>query len=100
MTRHRLHRAALTPWAGSWPPLLLLQAAVGWGETSQQQARRNALVASTALLERRRERLDVEAYLAEHARHAEHTGHGGHTDLAGHTGRRADPDDGPARRAV
>ena len=72
MTRHRLHRAALPPWAGSWPPLLLLQAAAGWGEGSQQQARRNALVASTALLQRRRERLDVEAYLVEHAARRTH----------------------------
>ena len=33
---------------------------------SQEHARRNALVASTALTERRLERLDVERFLAEH----------------------------------
>jgi hypothetical protein len=38
-----------------------------WHVTSQQQARRNALVASTALTQRRRELLDVEDFLAEHA---------------------------------
>ena len=38
-----------------------------WHVTSQQQARRNALVASTALTQRRRELLDVEEFLAEHA---------------------------------
>jgi hypothetical protein len=38
-----------------------------WHVTSQQQARRNALVASTALTQRRRELLEVEDFLAEHA---------------------------------
>jgi hypothetical protein len=38
-----------------------------WHVTSQQQARRNALAASTALTERRRELLDVEEFLAVHA---------------------------------
>lgn len=33
----------------------------------QQHARRNALVALTALTERRRERLEVEDFLAQHA---------------------------------
>jgi hypothetical protein len=38
-----------------------------WIPGSQQHARRNALVASTALAERRLERLEVEEFLAEHA---------------------------------
>jgi hypothetical protein len=41
-----------------------------WHVSSQQQARRNALVASTALTQRRRELLDVEEFLAEHAARA------------------------------
>jgi hypothetical protein len=38
-----------------------------WFPGSQQHARRNALVASTALTQRRLERLEVEEFLAEHA---------------------------------
>ena len=38
-----------------------------WLPGSQQHARRNALVASTALTRRRLERLEVEEFLAEHA---------------------------------
>ncbi len=38
-----------------------------WHVTSQQQARHNALVASTALTQSRRELLEVEDFLAEHA---------------------------------
>ncbi|MDX6300785.1 MAG: hypothetical protein QOF53_1999 [Nocardioidaceae bacterium] len=38
-----------------------------WFPGSQQHARRNALVASTALTQRRLERLEVEDFLAEHA---------------------------------
>ena len=38
-----------------------------WHVTSQQQARPNALVASTALSQSRRELLEVEDFLAEHA---------------------------------
>ena len=67
MTRHPLHRASWVPLIAAWPPLLVLEAAAGWGETSQQQARRNALVASTALLQRRQERIEVEAFLVDHA---------------------------------
>ena len=37
--------------------------------TGQQHARRNALMACTALAELRRERLEVEEFLAEHAGH-------------------------------
>ncbi len=57
MTLHQLHR---TPWR-------LVGAAATWHVTSQQRARRNALVASTALTASRRERMDVEDFLAEHA---------------------------------
>ena len=67
MTRHPLHRASWVPLIAAWPPLLMLEAAVGWGQTSQQQARRNALVASTALLQRRQERIEVAAFLVDHA---------------------------------
>lgn len=41
---------------------------VGWSETTQLQARRNALIASTDLAARRAEREDVAAFLAAHAR--------------------------------
>jgi hypothetical protein len=37
-----------------------------WHVDSQQIARRNALVASTAMAQRRRERLDVEEFLEQH----------------------------------
>lgn len=67
MTRHPLHRASWVPLIAAWPPLLVLEAAAGWGQTSQQQSRRNALVASTALLRRRQERIEVEAFLVDHA---------------------------------
>ena len=36
----------------------------GWRLDSQQRARRNALVASTALVQRRHERVEVEEFLA------------------------------------
>jgi hypothetical protein len=49
-----------TPWR-------LVNAAARWHVTSQQNARRNALVASTVLTQRRREQQDVEEFLAEHA---------------------------------
>jgi hypothetical protein len=45
----------------------LLAAAMTWHVTSQHRARRNALVASTALTQQRRERDDVERFLAAHA---------------------------------
>jgi hypothetical protein len=52
-----------TPWrlveAGRW--------LAAWHVTSQQQSRRNALLARTSLTERRRELLDVEEFLAAHA---------------------------------
>ena len=49
-----------TPW---W----FVNAVAQWHVTSQQTARRNALVASTALTQRRREQLDVEEFLSAHA---------------------------------
>ncbi len=54
MTIHELQR---TPWR-------LLHSAAGWHVTSQQQSRRNALVASTALMQRRREQVEVDEFLA------------------------------------
>lgn len=47
-------------------PWRLVTAAATWHVTSQQHAQRNALVASTALTQRRRELLDVEEFLAQH----------------------------------
>ena len=55
-----LQQMQRTPWR-------LVSAAAQWHLTSQQQSRRNALVASTALTERRRELLDVEEFLAARA---------------------------------
>jgi hypothetical protein len=55
-----LQRMQRTPWR-------LVRAAAQRHLTSQQQSRRNALVASTALTERRRETLDVEEFLAARA---------------------------------
>jgi hypothetical protein len=48
-----------TPWS-------ILRSAVTWPLASQHRARRNALVASTALAQRRHERLDVERFLEAH----------------------------------
>jgi hypothetical protein len=45
----------------------LLASAASWHVTTQHIARRNALVASTALTQQRRERDDVEQFLAAHA---------------------------------
>jgi hypothetical protein len=55
-----LQQLQRTPWR-------LVSAAAQWHLTSQQHSRRNALVASTALTERRREQLDVEEFLAANA---------------------------------
>ena len=60
MTIQTHHLFPRTPWR-------LVSAAATWPVASQRQARRNALVASTALTQRRRELLDVEEYLAQHA---------------------------------
>lgn len=48
-------------------PARLLGQLLSWPVRSQQGARRNALVASTALAERRRELADVEEFLARRA---------------------------------
>ena len=49
----------------------VLDRARRWPETSQLQARRNAMVAATALAQRRAEHAEVEAYLlALHQEHA------------------------------
>ncbi len=45
-------------------PRQVVRAISHWPVESQQQSRRNALVASTALTQRRRESLEVEAVLA------------------------------------
>ena len=54
-----IHQLQLTPWR-------IVSAAATWHVTSQQHARRNALIASTALAQRRKERLDVEDFLARY----------------------------------
>lgn len=53
-------------------PARILETVGQWPYRSQQGARRNALIASTALAERRRELDEVDAFLADHeaARHA------------------------------
>jgi hypothetical protein len=48
-------------------PLPLLELLTAWPVHSQQRARRNALLACTALAERRRELADVEEFLARRA---------------------------------
>ena len=55
-----LQQMQRTPWR-------LVRAAAQWHLTSQQQSCRNALVASSALTERRRELLEVEEFLATRA---------------------------------
>lgn len=45
----------------------LARAALAWPVTSQHVSRRNALVAGTALAERRRELEEVEEFLTRHA---------------------------------
>ncbi len=48
-------------------PAHLAQALTQWPFRSQEGARRNALVACTALAEKSRERVEVEEFLAHHA---------------------------------
>jgi hypothetical protein len=55
-----LHHRGLAPWR-------VVAGALTWHVTSQQHARRNALAASTDLLQRRRERDEVEEFLAARA---------------------------------
>ena len=52
-----LHQLRRTPWR-------LVSAAATWPVASQQQSRRNALVACTLLTQRRSELVDVEDFLA------------------------------------
>jgi hypothetical protein len=49
------------------PPWRLARSVLAWPVETQQGSRRNAMVASTALTERRRERDEVEEFLAAHA---------------------------------
>jgi hypothetical protein len=49
----------------------LLATVTAWHVASQHRARRNALVASTALAQQRRERDEIEEFLAAHVAHAE-----------------------------
>ena len=65
MSIQTIQQLQRTPWR-------LVTAAATWHVTSQQQARRNAQVASTALTQRRRELLDVEEFLAVHAARTPH----------------------------
>ena len=46
------------------PPARLVRAVLRWPVETQQGSRRNAMVASTALAQRRRELDEVEAFLA------------------------------------
>lgn len=48
-------------------PVRLVRSLSRWHLHSQEAARRNALVACTALAERRREVVEVEEFLAAHA---------------------------------
>lgn len=55
-----------------------------WSTRSQEQARRNAMAASTVLAARRLERLDVERFIADClARRAEPAAEAGHAVLEG-----------------
>ncbi len=49
-------------------PRSIIRSVLTWPVESQQTARRNALVASTALTQLRHEQLEVERFLHEHAR--------------------------------
>jgi hypothetical protein len=48
------------------PLSLLLGLVVRWSARSQEQARRNAMAASTVLSARRLEHIEVQAYVTEH----------------------------------
>jgi hypothetical protein len=58
---------ALLTWPSAWPSAWLAAWPVAWPVDSQHTARRNALVASTALAQLRHERLEVERFLDQHA---------------------------------
>ena len=49
------------------PPLQLVRSVLGWPVETQLGSRRNAMVASSALTELRREREEVEDFLEAHA---------------------------------
>jgi len=49
-------------------PLALVRAALSWPVASQERSRRKVMVASTALAERRGDRVEAEEFLARHAR--------------------------------
>jgi hypothetical protein len=49
-------------------PRSMLRSLLSWPVGSQQTARRNALIASTALAQLNHERAEVERFLEEHAR--------------------------------
>lgn len=49
-------------------PRSIARVVLGWHVGSQQRARRNALLASTALAQRSHERREVEEFLDAHAR--------------------------------
>ena len=71
-----LHQLQQRPWR-------LLSSAASWHVTSQHRARRNALVASTALTQGRKERLEVEQFLTEYD--ARRAAHGTITAVVSHT---------------
>ena len=49
-------------------PLTPLRIVLAWPVTSQQRSRRNAMVASTAMAEQRRQRIDTEQFLNAYER--------------------------------
>lgn len=55
----------------------MLRSVLTWPVDSQQTARRNALVAATALARLRHERVEVERFLDAHARHRSGVAPGG-----------------------
>lgn len=66
---------------------------LGWPVGSQQRARRNALVATTALTRQRIERDEVERFLEAHARRvAARAGHRGRHPAQPGSGRRSGPE--------
>jgi len=57
-------------------PLTPLRNVLAWPVTSQQRSRRNAMIASTALAERRQQRQDADDFLRAHARRLQARRHG------------------------
>jgi hypothetical protein len=64
-------------------PRRLARSVLAWPVETQQGSRRNAMIASTALTERRRERDEVEEFLAARALAAGATGTGTGRDSGG-----------------